>query len=330
MIETKRRSLILDIVLAIIILIVGFLFWPGKEKFNQSNPRDINKNQIRVLVKALNIRKEPTIESKDIGTVYLGEIFTVLEHIDKDDYYWYKIKTKQGITGYIASDRNNEFVEVISGIIDRENPVITSKHNVIVFVDEKENYDDIECTDNSGKCDLTYEKTDDGFINVKGIDESGNESFYQIKYYDAYSLNSLFNDKSDNIDLTVTKKDTSSNSIINAGFIANKDVLNQNISKNYLPVIDYYDEEFNEIDNIHTLINKQQLSGLCINDEKNTIKDEYIADDILEGSMLCINYTFEDKDSKIKYVAIGFKGLENSDNPDNYLSNYYSKYFIIK
>ena len=46
MIETKRRSTILNVILTAIILIIGFLFWPGKEKFNQSNPRDVNKNQI--------------------------------------------------------------------------------------------------------------------------------------------------------------------------------------------------------------------------------------------------------------------------------------------
>ena len=43
MIETKRRSTILNVVLTAIILVIGFLFWPGKEKFNQSNPRDVNK-----------------------------------------------------------------------------------------------------------------------------------------------------------------------------------------------------------------------------------------------------------------------------------------------
>ena len=55
MIETKRRSTILNIVLTTIILIIGFLFWPGKEKFNQSNPRDVNKTQVKIIVKALNI-----------------------------------------------------------------------------------------------------------------------------------------------------------------------------------------------------------------------------------------------------------------------------------
>lgn len=329
MIETKRRTLILDVILALIILIIGLLFWPGKEKFNQSNPRDINKNQIKILVKALNIRKEPTIESRDIGTVYQGEIFTVLEHIDKEDYYWYKIKTKQGTTGYVASDRNNEFVEVISGAIDREIPVITSKHNVLVFIDEKENYDEIECTDNYSECKLSYEKTEDGFVNVKAVDEADNEAYYQIKYYNVYSLESLFSDSGENVDLTITKKDKSDNIVVNAGFISNKDISNQNISKSYLPIIDYFDENFNKIDNIQTLINKQQLSGLCINDEKNDLKEEYINEDIDKGSMLCINYTFSKEDDKVKYIAIGFKGMENNDNQENYLASYYSKYFVI-
>ena len=188
MIETKRRSTILNIVLTAIILVIGFLFWPGKEKFNQSNPRDVNKTQVKIIVKALNIRKEPTVDSKDIGTVYYDELFTVLEHIDNDDYYWYKIKTKQGITGYIASDRNNEYVQVVNGKIDRENPVITSKSSVLIFKDGEPNYDNIECTDDYSGCTLEYDDTNPEYIFIKAKDGAGNESSFQIKYYNVYAL----------------------------------------------------------------------------------------------------------------------------------------------
>lgn len=329
MIETRRRSLILDIVLTAIILVIGFLFWPGKEKFDQSNPRDVNKNQIRIIVKALNIRKEPTVESKDIGTVYMGEIFTVLEHIDKDDYYWYKIKTKQGTTGYIASDRNNEFVEVISGMVDREAPEIKTKNEVLVFMDEDKNYDDIECTDNYSECTLTIDDTDKEYIIAKGIDEAGNETTLKIRYYNVYSLSTLFSDSNENINLTVTKKSSKNNMVISANYITNKDILNNNISKSYIPVIDYFDKDFNKIDNMHTVINKEQLSGICINDENNNLKDEYLDEDIERGSVLCINYSFENKDDNIKYVAVGFTSTDNNENSENYLSEYYSKYFSI-
>ena len=330
MIETKRRSTILNVILTAIILIIGFLFWPGKEKFNQSNPRDVNKNQIRIKVRALNIRKEPTVESEDIGTVYLGEIFTVLEHIDKDDYYWYKIKTKQGTSGYIASDRTSEYVEVVNGIVDRENPVITSKSPILIFKEGEANYDDIECSDNSSKCTLEYDDSNPEYIFVTAKDEAGNESTLQIKYYNVYSLSTLFNDNNKNIHVTFTKKATNDNYVITANYITNKEILNANKSKSYTPIVEFFDEDFNRVEDMHTTINRQRLAGTCINDENNNLKEEYQNTDIPKGSILCINYSFTDKEQKIKYIAVGFQGLENYENIDNALSRYYSNYFELE
>lgn len=331
MIETKRRSTILYVVLTAIILIIGFLFWPGKEKFNQSNPRDVNKNQIKIKVKALNIRQDPTVDSKDIGTVYLGEIFTVLEHIDKEDYYWYRIKTKQGTEGYIASDRSNEYVEVISGMVDREVPVITSKNEVLVFMEGEENYDEIECIDNYSKCTLTYDlTTKPGYAIITGIDEAENETTFEIKKYDAYSLSTLFIDDSENVSLTINKKESNNDFIINANYVLNKTIPSSDKSKTYKPIIDFFDKNFNEIESMHTNINKQQLGGICINDESNTLKDEYLKEDLLKGSILCMNYTFSNKNEDIKYIAIGFQSMENEDKESNVLSKYYSKYFAIR
>ena len=329
MIETKRSSTILNVVLTLIILVIGFLFWPGKEKFNQSNPRDVNKTQIKIKVKALNIRKEATVDSKDIGTVYLGEIFTVLEHIDKEDYYWYKIKTKQGTTGYLASDRNNEYIEVISGLVDREPPVITSKSTVLKFLDGEPNYDDIECVDNHSECKLEYDNSNPGTVVIKGTDEAGNETVFEIKYYDVYSLNTLFSENVNDLNVTIAKKVKDNNYIINANYITNKEILNENMSKSYNSIIDYFDEDFNKIEGMHTSINKQHLGGMCINDESNNLDSEYDNISIPKGSALCMNYTFTNKDNNIKYIAIGFQSMDNYDNVENPYAEYYSKYFEL-
>ena len=330
MIETKRRITILNVVLTSIILVIGILFWPSSEKFNQSNPRDVNKTQIKVKVKALNIRKEPTIDSHDIGTVYNDEIFTVISRIDNEDYFWYEIKTKQGVHGYLASDRENEYVEVISGLIDREPPQIIYDKEVLVFKEGEQNYDEITCEDNYSKCTLEYDDSNPNMVIVTAKDEDGNVSTREIRTYKVYSLSTLYSDSNDNVYVTVTKKEDRNNYTIGTNYITRKDILNVNKSKSYSPIIDLYDENFNVIDNVYVRVNKESLSGSCINNEMNYLKDEYNDKDILKGSILCINYTFVNKDEKIKYISVGFQGMENYDNKDNALANYNSKYFELE
>ena len=82
MIETRKNALILNLVLGAIILFVAFLFWPNDNKNKQSNPIDKSKTQIEVKVKRINIRKEPSVDSEDIGDVYEGEIYTVISHVN--------------------------------------------------------------------------------------------------------------------------------------------------------------------------------------------------------------------------------------------------------
>lgn len=330
MIETKRRITILNVVLTSIILVIGILFWPSSEKFNQSNPRDVNKTQIKVKVKALNIRKEPTIDSHDIGTVYNDEIFTVISRIDNEDYFWYEIKTKQGVHGYLASDRENEYVEVISGLIDREPPQIIYDKEVLVFKEGEQNYDEITCEDNYSKCTLEYDDSNPNMVIVTAKDEDGNVSIREIRTYKVYSLSTLYSDSNDNVYVTVTKKEDRNNYTIGTNYITRKDILNVNKSKSYSPIIDLYDENFNVIDNVYVRVNKESLSGSCINNEMNYLKDEYNDKDILKGSILCINYTFVNKDAEIKYISVGFQGMENYDNKDNALANYNSKYFELE
>ena len=97
MIETRKRSTILNLVIAAIILLIAFLFWPSGSKFAQSNKIDVSETQIKILLRRINIRKEPDVDSEDIGDVFRGEIYTVLDHVEKNDYYWYKIKTDNDI-----------------------------------------------------------------------------------------------------------------------------------------------------------------------------------------------------------------------------------------
>ena len=42
-----------------------------------------------------------------------------------------------------------------------------------------------------------------------------------------------------------------------------------------------------------------------------------------------MNYTFNNKNENIKYIRIGFKSLDNTDNVNNVLREYTSKIFEL-
>lgn len=79
---------------------------------NQSNILDDTKLQFEVLVQTINIRKEPSELSLDIGNVYNGEVYDILDEVDSQNYIWYKIKTNRGLEGYVASKKSAEWVKV--------------------------------------------------------------------------------------------------------------------------------------------------------------------------------------------------------------------------
>lgn len=83
----------------------------------QTNALDTSVDQILIVVDQINIREYPTVDSKDIGDVYNGEIYTILGMQDDILYTWYKIKTNRGLVGFVASSKEEEWVEVKKGNI---------------------------------------------------------------------------------------------------------------------------------------------------------------------------------------------------------------------
>lgn len=78
----------------------------------QSNTLDKRKYQFKVNVDKINIRSSATINSDDIGDVYLNEIYNILEEIDSEKYTWYKIETSRGLTGYVGNLKNSNWVTI--------------------------------------------------------------------------------------------------------------------------------------------------------------------------------------------------------------------------
>lgn len=77
-----------------------------KETIIQAN----SEFQIRVINDYINIRESSSTESNILGEVMKGDIYNVLEVYGGENYIWYKIDYK-GQIGYIASDRNEPYVE---------------------------------------------------------------------------------------------------------------------------------------------------------------------------------------------------------------------------
>lgn len=307
---------------------IAFLFWPNNNRFAQSNKIDVSKTQIKILYRRINIREEADVNSKDIGDVYRGEVYTVISHIEKKDYNWYQIKTDSDIEGYIGSDPNNEYVKVISGYIDREPPKINIDSEPLILVNGKNDLDSVECVDDHGACSLSYEEIDSDTIKFKAVDDDKNVAVREVKFYRVYELISEFIDNSETVNSKYNLTKNGNTYIINANYQINKTVSSNHKSSNYSPMIAFYDKDFNEIKDINTSFNSVELKGSCINNFDNSLKEEYVDIDLLKGNTICMNYKFT-KEDNIKYVAVGFSGIENYDDNENYLANYFSKYFMI-
>ena len=104
------KYLLIIMLLTIIIFIGGVIYNYSIELKSQSNARDKSLQQLEIKYEYINIREKPSISERIIGKVYRGDIFTILDVTKKSNSAWYKITTEYGITGYIYSGKNNEYV----------------------------------------------------------------------------------------------------------------------------------------------------------------------------------------------------------------------------
>ena len=326
--KRKRFSLklIVSMITTFIILIVAFLAWPSSEKISQSNETDPTKTQFKIIVKRINIREDANIESTDIGDVYMDEIYTLIEYKEDKEYYWYKIKTNTGIEGYVGSSKKDEYVEFISGYLDRTAPSILYDKDYIVFNNGEENYDDIGCLDEFTTCKITCEKVDNIYVHITAVDEAGNKNEKDIKYYNVYDSHSWFSETNKNFSALYTRDNSKNKLYITATFTLNRQIPSSDKSSSYSTVVLLYDEDFNIINDINGLYNSEDVSSECINDNRMLIKEEYNDRNLSVTDKICFNYLVSDA-SKVKYFEIGIQGVENYESDKNYLANYSSKIY---
>lgn len=330
MIKNSKGTIVVSVVMSVVLILVAFLVWPNKniiDKNTQSNDIDDSKTQIKVIAKRINIRQEPDINSSDIGDVYAGEIYTVIEDITKDDYYWYKIKTNTNIEGYIASSKDEEYVEVISGYIDRTPPVINYDKDYYVIFNGEEDYSLITCTDDHSICTIDINKSN-LYLDITARDERGNTKTKSIRYYDIFKSANYFNETNSNLNVNYTRTINSDNSLlITANYILNKMILSDNKSTNYGTNINLYDEDFNIIKTYETKYNVKEPDGDCLNDKSMNLKDDYLESNLNVGDKLCTSFLVPNSES-VKYFEISISGIDNYGSEGNYLSNYISRLFM--
>ena len=80
----------------------------------QSNKRDESKVQIKVEHATLNVRESSSTNSGRLSVVNKGDIFTVLDVVETDEFTWYKITTNLGVTGYVAAGKQHEYVTLLT------------------------------------------------------------------------------------------------------------------------------------------------------------------------------------------------------------------------
>lgn len=86
----------------------------GTNISQQSNPRNENVIQIRILDEYMNLRESCSTQANQITQVQNGDIFTVLDIEYSNGHTWYKVKTALGYTGFIASGNRHEYVEYLA------------------------------------------------------------------------------------------------------------------------------------------------------------------------------------------------------------------------
>lgn len=97
----------------------------------QGNILDSSKEQFQVIVDKINIRSEANELSTDLGDVYNGEIYDILDTVDSDLYTWYKIKTNRNIIGYVANKKGESWLKILNSDIDIvEDVVNTDKEKI--------------------------------------------------------------------------------------------------------------------------------------------------------------------------------------------------------
>jgi uncharacterized protein YgiM (DUF1202 family) len=83
-------------------------------KINNKKLKESIIYEIEIKEEYINLRPEIDLNSKIIKKVYKGQKYQVVEYYEGNVYNWYKIIYDDNKTGWIASNKDNSWVTIIS------------------------------------------------------------------------------------------------------------------------------------------------------------------------------------------------------------------------
>ena len=108
-------------------LVIIFIQSDNILNLNNGNKRNANLSQIKIENDYINLRDSRDINSKVLGKVHKGEIYTVINEYSTSYYDWFEIETKNGVRGFIAGKYgNNEYVKKLESNV-KDNNITTTK-----------------------------------------------------------------------------------------------------------------------------------------------------------------------------------------------------------
>ncbi len=178
----------------VLLLLVLLLCSCGKKK-EESEYKVGTSNKIKdelafkVKIEKINIREEPNTQSDILGVVEEGSKFIIIDYTSDETFIWFHIKTKNKIEGYVASGRENPYVEILNGEVDIDPPVLrlletnikVKTHKEVTVDNFKNKY--IEVSDNLGDVEVELKpdyQTSAGshryVIDIEATDKAGNKT----------------------------------------------------------------------------------------------------------------------------------------------------------
>ena len=142
---------------------VNPLEYLDKDLFNsvtESVTRDENKNQLRVNVDNLRVRKEASINSEIIGAAKQNAIYNFYETVNKDGYTWYRIDDNEWVANKdnwltiydINSNSDNNELQILKDkitLLEKENQQLKEMNNQFnTFVASKIDFYYIKLSEN--------------------------------------------------------------------------------------------------------------------------------------------------------------------------------------